>query len=70
MEVPYVALTKHADRHEELTDIRVLVSWQLLVLNAPGLLLRIFTCFMFIKKPKNKNRNELKKSNVLIVTQE
>jgi hypothetical protein len=25
---------------------------------------------MFIKKPKNKNRNELKKSNVLIVTQE
>jgi len=61
-----VVLIKHADRHDELTDI----SWQLLVLNVPELLLRIFTCFMFIKKPNNKNRNELKEGNVLIVTQE
>jgi hypothetical protein len=61
-----VDLTIHADRHDELTDI----SWQLLVLNAPELLLRIFTCFRFIKKPNIKNRNELNESDVLIVTQE
>jgi len=66
MAVPYVVLTKHADRHDELTDI----SWQLLVLNAPELLLRIFTYFMFITKANNKNRNEMNESNVLIVTQE
>jgi hypothetical protein len=39
MAVPYVVLIKHADRHDELTDI----SWQLLALNAPEFLLRIFT---------------------------
>jgi hypothetical protein len=66
MHVPLAVLTEHTDMRDMLTG----VSMQPLVSDVPELLLKIFTCFMFIKKTnKDKNRNELNASNVMVVTQ-